>query len=175
VGRVIDLAALKSALADVAGIDTLSLTNIGGRMVFGFNGLTAAVDPNSTDDHIIAAIRSAVAMRSSGTVAQVGNTTTIATPMPAPAAPAQPQPKATTMSNPAPGSFAASLKAIVDEAVAGVEQAKTDGLSKIREKVGKLAEAKAAVARVTDNMAQNIEDQANSVMSELGQISNDLG
>lgn len=43
----IDLAALKAALSDVAGIDALTMTQIGGRLVFGFNGLIAAVDPSS--------------------------------------------------------------------------------------------------------------------------------
>lgn len=74
-----------------------------------------------------------------------------------------------------PGSFAAGLKAMMDEARAGVEKARTDGHAKVKEAVGKLAEAKVATVTVSANIAKTIEDEAASVMSELGQISNDLG
>lgn len=76
---------------------------------------------------------------------------------------------------PAPGSFAASLKAIVNEAKAGIEQAKADGLAKVTASVGKLKDAAAATTKVTSAMAQTAEDDAAAVLSELGQISNDLG
>jgi hypothetical protein len=110
---------------------------------------------------------------SASEVAQALNVTPLPAVQIAPASPVVPS-VAPVKIVPALGSFAASLKAMVDEAVAGVEQAKANGLSKVKEKIGKLGEAKAAVVRVTDNMAQNIEDQADSVMAELGQISNDL-
>ena len=74
----------------------------------------------------------------------------------------------------APGSFAASLKAMMDEAKAGLAQARSDGLAKVGEAVGKLNEAKTAVATVSGTLAKTIEAEAASVMSELGQISNDL-
>lgn len=75
-----------------------------------------------------------------------------------------------TMSN--PGGFAASLKAMLDQAKAGVVQAQTDGLAKVQAAVGKLNDAAAHTTAVSDNMAKSIEDQANSVLAELGQISN---
>lgn len=83
------------------------------------------------------------------------------------------QPEKTPMN--APGSFAAQLKAMMDEAKSGLAQARTDGLAKVGEAVGKLNEAKAAVATVSGTMAKTIEDEAAAVMSELGQVSNDLG
>ncbi len=86
-----------------------------------------------------------------------------------------PQPKATTMTAPAPGSFAASLKAMMDEARAGVAQARADGLATVQTAVGKLADAKTATLHVAGTMAKTIEDEASSVLAELGQISNDLG
>ena len=80
-----------------------------------------------------------------------------------------------TMSAPAPGSFAASIKAMMDEARAGVTKAREDGLAKVGDAVGKLNEAKVATVAVAGSMAKAIEDEAAEVMSELGQISNDLG
>jgi hypothetical protein len=86
------------------------------------------------------------------------------TDQPDPATPLPPAPTITAVPKPAAhGSFAASLKAIVDEALAGAEKAKADGLSKVRTAVGKIGEATAATVRVTDNMASNIEDQAASI------------
>jgi hypothetical protein len=72
----------------------------------------------------------------------------------------------------APGSFAASLRAMMDEARAGIAQARADGLAKVTDAVGKLTEAKVATAQVTSSMAKTIEDEAASVLAELGQISN---
>lgn len=74
-----------------------------------------------------------------------------------------------------PGSFAASLKAMLDEAKSGVAQARMDGLATVKGAVGKLNDAKTAIGHVSGQMAKTIEDEAASVMSELGQISNDLG
>lgn len=74
----------------------------------------------------------------------------------------------------APGSFASKLKAMMDTARAGVEQAREEGLSKVTEAVSKLDEAKAATVHVTGTMAKTIADEADAVMSELGLISNDL-
>lgn len=172
----VDLAALKAALSDVPGIDTLSETIVGGRRVFGFAGLVAAVDPRSDMTAIEAAIRNAASMRTQGKiVATQAPSITTTTPLPQvllTPAPAQPQGK--PMTTPAPGSFAASIKAMMDEARAGVAQARADGLAKVTEAVGKLHDAKAATAKVASNMVQTIEDEAAAAMSELGQISNDL-
>lgn len=156
--RDIDLSALKLALSDVPGISTLNLTNIGGRSVFGLSGKVIAVDPSKTIAEVEADLRKAVAFYGSQA-----------------AAASSPQPKATTMTTPAPGSFAASLKAMLDEARTGLAQARTEGAAKVQEAVGRLNEAKAATEKVAGNMAQQIHDEAASAMSELGQISNDLG
>lgn len=175
------LQAIKTRLADVAGIENLSVTMVGGRMVFGINGKTIGLTPFASEDEIEAAIRLSLA----APIAPATPPAPIPTPMPMPAATeavVEPAPAAAPTTAPAPkakpvpavGSFAASLKAMMNEALAGVEQAKENGASKVRAKVAMLNEAKTAVVRVTDNMAQNIEDQANSVMAELGQISNDL-
>jgi hypothetical protein len=74
-----------------------------------------------------------------------------------------------------PGSFAAGIRAMMDEARAGVAKAREDGLAKVGDAVKKLDEAKVATVSVAGQMAKTIEDEAAEVMSELGQISNDLG
>jgi hypothetical protein len=83
--------------------------------------------------------------------------------------------KAAPMTNPAPGSFAASIKAMLDEAKAGLAQARAEGLATVQQAVAKLNDAKAATAKVAGNMAKTIEEEAASALSELGQVSNDIG
>lgn len=72
----------------------------------------------------------------------------------------------------APGSFAAGIRAMMDEARAGIVQAREEGLGKVQDAVAKLGEAKAATAQVARHMAKTIEDEAADVMAELGQLSN---
>jgi len=91
------------------------------------------------------------------------------------AAPRQPSPKASTMSKPASGSFAASIRAMMDEAREGVAQARAEGLARVSDAVSKLHDAKTATRHVTGQMAATIESEAADVLAELGQISNDLG
>jgi len=99
----------------------------------------------------------------------------IPTPLPAVSL-IEPKPIVTKpMTAPEPGSFAASLKAMLDEAKSGLAQARADGMATVKEAVGKLNDAKTATAHVAGTMAKTIEDEAASAMSELGQISNDLG
>lgn len=81
----------------------------------------------------------------------------------------------TTTPEPKPGSFAAELRAMLQEGLAGVEKAKEDGRAQVREAVGELSKAASASAKVSGSMAQTIKDQAATIMSDLGQISNDLG
>lgn len=153
------IAELKTRLRDVPGIETLTRQLIGGRQVFGFNnGLIAAVDPSASDEEIERAIR----------VTAERKARYDALPKVSPVQPGVPK-----MSS--PGGFAASIRAMMDEARAGLEKSKADGLAKVGDAVGKLNEAKVATAKVAGVMAKTIEDEAAAVLSELGQISNDLG
>jgi len=100
--------------------------------------------------------------------------------------PATPLPPAPTITAPAPlyavsgskpisrGSFAASLRAMMDEARGALEQARTDGTSQVKKAVEKLTMAKESVGKVSGQIAKTISDEADDVMAELGQISNDL-
>lgn len=163
-GPHLSVAELKSRLADVPGIETLTLQMLGGRQMFGFDGLIVGVDPLATDQEIENAIREAAARKATYLAK--------ATPLP----PVGLMPAQTTetkpMGTPAPGSFAASLRAMMDEARSGVAQARADGLAQVGEAVKQLGEAKTAIVQVTGTMARTITDEAASVMAELGQISN---
>lgn len=148
---------LKSRLRDVPGIQNLTMQSLVGRNIYGWSGLIAAVDPNASDAEIETAIRNAAAMTESTPLPAVNLT--------------ERKPMTTT---PAPGSFAASIRAMMDEARAGVAQARTDGLAKVSGAIGQMNDAKVAIAKVSSSMAQTIENEAAEVLSELGQISNDL-
>lgn len=163
------LETLKARLADVPGVETLTLQLLAGRQSYGLAGKLISVDATATEAEAEAAIRAAL-----GPIAQMPIGTpagSSASLLPAVAL----QPKETKpMATPASGSFAASLKALMDEARAGVAKAREDGHARVKDAIGKLNEAKAATEQVTSSMAKTIEDEAASVMSELGQISNDL-
>lgn len=163
----IDLESLKARLSNLPGLSALSVTNIGGRMVFGFNGLIAAIDPRSSIDDAERAIRKVYA----NPPAPPPNPIQIQTPMPAPPTT---QPQGKSMSTPAPGSFSASLKAMLEEAKAGLAQAQNDGRARVGAAVSKLAEAKVATTKVAEGMASQIEDAASAALSDLGQISNEI-
>lgn len=161
------LDALKARLSDVPGIETLTLARVGGRDCYGFDGLIAGVDPSSSEDQVVDAIRKASRLRQSNV------TSSDATLPPQPIPPMIPL-KDGFMSTPAPGGFAASLRAMMDDARAGVAKARADGLAQVKDAVGKLDEAKAATAHVAGQMAKTIQAEADAVMAELGQISNNL-
>jgi hypothetical protein len=158
------IADLKMRLADVPGIESLTMTEIGGRKVFGFNGMIAAVDPMATDQEIDTAIRNAADLVKFGRSSRLPTVSLIPEPR-----------KAEPMNAPKPGSFAAGLKAMMNEAREGVAQAQRDGIAMVGEAVGKLNDAKTATVHVAGKMASAIEGEAADVMAELGQISNDLG
>lgn len=173
---------IKQALAHVPGIDSLTMQyGDKGVQVFKWGDMSVEVPANSSEAAVGAAITSAttpVTSISAGEVAPVTTAATVvATPLPAAPSPvrAAASPSPVAKSAPASGSFAASIKAMMDEARAGVAQARADGLVQVKEAVGKLNDAKTATAKVAGTMAKTIQDEAASVLSELGQISNDLG
>jgi hypothetical protein len=144
---------LRARMSDIPGIDGLTMQLLGGRQCFSWgNGMLIAVDPMATDQEIETAIRSASRLPSVALIPDKQETA--------------------PMTAPAPGSFAAELRSLMDEARAGIVQARTEGRAKVAEAVGKLTEAKTATANVAASMAKTIEDEAASVLAELGQISN---
>jgi hypothetical protein len=163
--RRMSIADIKNRLrAVIPGIDNLTMALEAGSQVYTVNGISATVGAFASDAEIETAIRAALGAPAAP----------VATPLPSVNITEQAKPVMTAPA-PAQGSFAASIRAMMDEARAGVAQARADGLAKVSDAVGKLGEAKAATLHVAGTMAQTIEDEAASVMAELGQISNSLG
>ena len=130
---------------------------IGSNKFVTVGGKTVMVSPMATDQEIATALG-----------LHQATVPVTATPLP-------PAPTLTAERKPvASSSFAASLKAMLDEAQAGLDQARADGRARVGAAVGKLNGVKAATAKVANGMAQQIEDAADSALSDLGQISNDL-
>lgn len=166
------LADLKIRMRDLPGVSTLTMQMLSGRQNFGINGHLVAVDAGASEIEAEKAIRAALA---SPAMAQMPAGTPIPSAALIPAvtalAPAPAKPKAISMTT-SPGSFASQLKAIVEEARAGVDEAKAQGLARVRDAVGNLKKAAEHTIIVSDNMAQTINAQADDVLAELGQISN---
>lgn len=160
---MLDAEAIKAKLRDVRGIETLAFTEVGDRLVIAFDGLTTSIAHNGNEDQAIAAIRNAASLQPLNPVAT-------------PAAPQlDPQPlpmKGPAMASPAPGGFAADLKAILDDAKLRVAQSTNNARAKVSDAANRLVDVAGQVDRVGDTMAQQINDQADSVLAELGQISN---
>lgn len=72
----------------------------------------------------------------------------------------------------APGSFGASLRAMLDEARNSLDAAQANGRARVQDAVHKLGTATDATHRVSETIAQQIEDSADAALSELSQISN---
>ncbi len=151
---------LKQALRHIPGAEGLTMAyGPGGNQLITIAGRTVEVSPIASHDEIAAAF---------------AEPTPSTLPPPVAYAPTT-QPQGNTMTAPAPGSFAASLRALMDDARAGVEKARADGHAVVADAVAEYHKAAQATTHVTGNMAKSIRDEARSVLSELGQISNDLG
>jgi hypothetical protein len=162
---MLDAEAIKAKLADVEGIEQLAFTLVGDRLVAAFNGVTTSTAHNASEDQMIAAIRNAASLR----VAQLRNPDE---PAPVELSP-QPLPvKGPTMANPAPGGFAAQIKAMMDGARADLAQAKEDGLAQVKAAVVDHVKAGQQVKAVTADMVKVIKNETADMLAELGQISN---
>lgn len=167
---------LRERLRDIPGIENLTMQSVMGRQLFGLNGKLIGVPMTADDGEVEGTIRAAMA--STLTAAEIVKVLD-ASPIPsgallAPVTMAE-APKVQPMPPAAPGSFAASLKALMDDARAGIIQARADGRAKVSEALGLMTEAQAATRHVTDAMASTIKAEADDVMTELRQITNDLG
>lgn len=171
------LASLKVRMADISGIEKLSMELLAGRQNYSLGGRLISVDSAASDADVERAVRASL---SSPAIAQLP----AGTPAGAQAAPSasllpavnpQLRQESKPMTTAGTGGFAASIKAMMNDALAGMAQAQVEGLARIQHSVGKLNEAKTATMQVAESMAKSIDDQTAAVLSELGQISNDLG
>lgn len=173
---------LKAKLAsEIPGILAATSHLEGGKQVVRINGETAIVSPFASDNEVEAGIRLALNIpKQEAALAepdQAQAETAHVTELPPPAILAEPEAAPAARPAPAqrPGGFAASLKALMDDARAGVAQARADGTAQVQSAVAELHQAKAAVTHVTGKMAQTIKDEVADIRGELSQISNDLG
>lgn len=158
---------MRQALRDIPGAESLTIGPAeNGDELVTIAGRTVAVRPGATHEEIALAFREPAMSTPNVTV----------TPLPEPVAYAPATTRNSTMTTtPAPGGFAAEIRAMLDEARAGVTQARANGRAVVGDAVAKLHEAKTATEYVASKMAATIHDEAASVLAELGQISNDLG
>ncbi len=163
-----DVSAIKAKLAsEVKGIETLTVSEIGGRLVAGFNGLIAAVDPSSTEDQMVAAIRSAANLRPAPIPAVQPMPAAPVAAQPEPqAAPTQLQPKATTMSVTGASHAGMSLKGMLDQHRKLVADAKAH----VETQFGKLGQAAQAMQSLGDDVGKEADD----LLATIGQFKNDL-
>jgi hypothetical protein len=166
---MLDAEAIKAKLADVPGIEQLAFTLVGDRLVAAFNGRTTSTAHNASEDQMILAIRNAASLP------PVPDAPVVLNPQPLPtsdaiAAPAAPKVK--TMANPAPGGFAAQIKAMLDGARADLANVKAEGLAQVQSAVQEHVQAGQQVKAVAANMAQMIRSETADALAELGQISN---
>lgn len=153
-------AAVKARLADVPGIDGMSVSNIAGRINFGMDGKIASVDENASDADIDAAIR-----------ATFGDHVTpapAAAPLAAPAAaPAIPAKETAAVSVTGAAHVGTSLKDMLTQRKAKISAAH----DKLSANFDKLDQATAAL----DTLGDKVGSEAADLLAVVGQFTNDLG
>jgi len=141
----LSVADLKDRLADVPGIENLTMRPLLGRHVYGFDGLIAAVDPMATDQDIETSIRNAVAARF--------------TPLPVVTL-TETKPMSAATTGYQRGSITSALQALKDRGAAITANA--------RASAAKLTAAYDAAEKLNQSMS----DDADNLMAELGQFTN---
>lgn len=169
---------IKARLAtEIPGILAATSHLEGGKQVIRVDGKTAIVSPFASDNEVEAGIRLALDKpKQDATVTETDQVPQAdaehVTELPPAAILAEP-PAAPAARR--PGGFAASLKALVDDAKSSIAQAQADGFAEVQSAVADLHKVKATVKHVTGNMAAGIRGDIADIHAELGQITNDLG
>lgn len=165
------LASLKARLADVPGIEQMSMQLLVGRQNYSIGGKVISVDAMATEAEAEAAIRAAL---SSPAVAHM--------PAGSPLAPAagssallpsvnlQTDKEKTTMSITGAGGTAVSLKAMVDAQRQKIAQALEDGMKHVQAGFDKQNEAVAAL----NSLGDKVHSEADDLLASVGQFANDI-
>lgn len=156
-------AAVKARLADVPGIEHMSVSNIAGRITFGMDGKIAAVGENATDAEIDAAIRATFG----GHVTPVPAAAPLAVPAAAPSTAVVPAKETTAVSVTGAAHVGTSLK----EMLAARKTKIAAAHDKLAANFDKLDQATAAL----DTLGDKVGSEADDLMSVVGQFTNDLG
>jgi hypothetical protein len=138
---------LKSRMADIPGIDGLTMHLANGRQVFTLGNIVGSVGAFASDQEIEDAIRAAIKLPSVGIV-----------PM---------QSKETAMSITGAAHVSTSLK----DMLAQRKQAMADGHAKLQDAFAKMDQATAALNSVGDKVAAEADD----LLASVGQFTNSLG
>jgi hypothetical protein len=166
------LHAIKARLADIAGIDQLSVAIVGGRMVFGIDGRTIGLDPFSGDTEIETAIRLALSAPATAAPAAPAQ---IETPMPAaptaPVAAAAPAKETAPVSVTGTGNVGQRLKQMMADHRAKVAKLLDDSIANVQSGMDKEIAGIQAVSKLGDKIHASGDD----ILSDVGQFSNDLG
>jgi len=152
---------LKIRMADVAGIEALTMGLEAGRILLRWNGYSAAVDASASDAEIEAAVRHAIKLPPVSLIPE----------KPAAIPAAAPSNGVSTMST-NPASAGASVKQMMEDhtrMMGEIQQAQLAILN------ATLARQRETVAGAVGKIAQQIDGQTDEFLSALGQFSNDLG
>jgi hypothetical protein len=170
----VSISELKLRLADVPGIETLTMQLIGGRQVFGFNGLIAAVDPMATDQEIETAIRDAADLAKFGrgpAEKQAAATDSAALIPSVQLAPATNPTGAKPMSVTGAGHAGLKLRELMDAHKRRIAQLLDDNLAKVQAGFDKQLQGAAAVGTLGDK----VNAEGDDLLASVGQFTNDLG
>lgn len=164
-------AAVKARLADVPGIDGMSVSNIAGRMQFGMDGKIAAVDENATDADIDAAIRATFGSNALKTLTAPLTSATLPVvalaPAAAPSTAVVPAKETAAVSVTGASHVGTSLKDMLTQRKAKISAAH----DKLSANFDKLDVATAAL----DTLGDKVGSEADDLLSVVGQFTNDLG
>jgi hypothetical protein len=152
---------LKTRMADVAGIETLTMSLEAGRIVLRWDSYSAAVDASASDAECEAAVRNAIKLPPMSLIPDKPAAIPVA---------AKAYGAATMSTNPA--SAGASVKQMMEEhtrMMGEIQQAQ------LRILESTLARQRESVAGAVGKIAQQIDGQTDEFLSALGQFSNDLG
>ena len=156
------IADLKVRLADVPGIETLSMALEAGRIMLRWGTIySASVDAAASDADIEAAIRNAIKLPAASLIQEKPA---------AIAAPASSKDVSSTVNNPA--SAGASVKALMEDHVrmmGDIHQAQ------LRILESSLARQRETVAGAVGKVAEKIDGQTEDFLAIMGQYANDLG
>ena len=152
---------LKTRMADVAGINTLTMSLEAGRIVLRWDGYLAAVDASASDAEIEAAVRNAIKLPPLSLIPE----------KPAAMA-ASPSFNGVSSMSSSPASAGASVKALMEDHVrmmGDIHQAQ------LRILESSLARQRETVAGAVGKFAEKIDGQTEDFLAIMGQFANDLG
>ncbi|MGJ5074559.1 hypothetical protein [Bradyrhizobium oligotrophicum] len=152
------IADLKARMADVPGIETLTMGFESGRIVLRWGAYAASVDASASDQAIEAAVRDAI---------KLPPVTMIPDKPGLSAVPVQsaPQPASTT------GNAAQSVKALMDEHVRMMGEIQAAHVERLRATLSRQRDAMSAVGAVADKF----DAQTDDFLAMMGQYTNALG